>query len=257
MIKAVFFDFDDTLFLHSIADIPQSARCALRLLHEKGIKCILCTGRHKLELTCYENIKNVFFDALITLDGQLIYDGQWNELFSAPLEKRTADALLGLFGEGDYPVKLVERDRMFINYIDDYVVNSQIVINTVVPEVGECGDKPLFQAVAYVDETGERVFRERMPDAYIARWSPFAVDIVSPGMSKSVGMELYLNSVGIGREETMAFGDGENDLPMMEYAGLAVAMGNAMDCIKGTADYVTDSIENDGIYNALKHFELI
>ena len=257
MIKAVFFDFDDTLFLHSIADIPQSARAALRLLHEKGIKCILCTGRHKLELTCYENIRDVFFDAFITLDGQLIYDSIWNETFSSPLEENTCRALREHFRNCVYPVKLVEKDRMFINFINDYVISSQTKINTAVPDVGVCGDKELYQAVAYVDEAGEKVLRSTMPEAYIARWSPLAVDIVSPGMSKSVGMEIYLSSAGIDRSETMAFGDGENDIPMMEYAGIGVAMGNAMDCVKSKADFVTGSAESNGIHGALKHYGII
>jgi len=55
----------------------------------------------------------------------------------------------------------------------------------------------------------------------------------------------------------MAIGDGENDLDMMEFAGISVAMGNAVPSVKAAADYVTDDVDHDGIYNALKHFNLI
>ena len=55
----------------------------------------------------------------------------------------------------------------------------------------------------------------------------------------------------------MAFGDGENDISMLEFAGIGVAMGNAGDEVKAIADYVTDSVDDDGIEKALVHFGLI
>ena len=55
----------------------------------------------------------------------------------------------------------------------------------------------------------------------------------------------------------MAFGDGGNDIEMLRYAGTGVAMGNADDAVKAAADYVTTSVDDDGIMNALKHFGLI
>ena len=59
------------------------------------------------------------------------------------------------------------------------------------------------------------------------------------------------------REEIIAFGDGGNDVDMLEYAGIGVAMGNAGEDVKAAADYVTTAIDDDGIFNALKHFNVI
>ena len=59
------------------------------------------------------------------------------------------------------------------------------------------------------------------------------------------------------RSEIMAFGDGENDIDMLQFAGVGVAMGNADEKVKAMADYVTDTVENDGIEKALRHFGLI
>ena len=67
----------------------------------------------------------------------------------------------------------------------------------------------------------------------------------------------YLDENGLKREEIMAFGDGENDIDMLKFAGIGVAMGNASDEVKAAADYVTDSVDADGIAKALKHFGLI
>ena len=62
---------------------------------------------------------------------------------------------------------------------------------------------------------------------------------------------------GLTKEEIIAFGDGENDLEMLAFAGVGVAMGNADEEVKEVADYVTTEIDDDGIWNACKHFKLI
>ena len=66
-----------------------------------------------------------------------------------------------------------------------------------------------------------------------------------------------LDYFGMDVSETMSFGDGGNDIPMLQYAHIGVAMGNATDNVKEIADYVTTSVDEDGIANALKHFGVI
>ncbi|XJR89701.1 HAD hydrolase family protein [Elizabethkingia anophelis] len=75
--------------------------------------------------------------------------------------------------------------------------------------------------------------------------------------SKQVGIEVFCKHYGIDVSQTMAFGDGGNDITMLKYVALGVAMGNANPEVKEIADYVTDDIDNDGILKALKHFEVI
>ena len=72
-----------------------------------------------------------------------------------------------------------------------------------------------------------------------------------------VGIKQYLEENDILPQETMAFGDGENDIEMLEAAGIGIAMGNADDIVKKSADYVTDSVDDDGIGKALRHFQII
>jgi hydroxymethylpyrimidine pyrophosphatase-like HAD family hydrolase len=72
-----------------------------------------------------------------------------------------------------------------------------------------------------------------------------------------VGIQRYLEMIGVTQEEIIAFGDGHNDAEMLRFAGIGVAMGNAEDDTKAVADFVTADIDDDGIYKALKHFELI
>ena len=71
------------------------------------------------------------------------------------------------------------------------------------------------------------------------------------------GIQRYLDVLGIQPEEIIAFGDAENDLEMIRFAGIGVAMGNAEESVKAIADFVTADIDDDGIEKALKHYNLI
>ena len=71
------------------------------------------------------------------------------------------------------------------------------------------------------------------------------------------GIQRYLDVLGIQPEEIIAFGDAENDLEMIRFAGIGVAMGNAEEPVKAIADFVTADIDDDGIEKALKHYNLI
>ena len=77
------------------------------------------------------------------------------------------------------------------------------------------------------------------------------------GGGKVVGIRKYLEMNDILPEEIIAFGDAENDMEMIAFAGIGVAMGNAKDCVKECADYVTADVDDDGILKALQHFGLI
>ena len=88
-------------------------------------------------------------------------------------------------------------------------------------------------------------------------WHPLFCDIGRIGGGKDVGMDAVLSRLGIPLEQTMAFGDGENDLEMLRHAAIGVTMGNSSQTVKNAADYVTDSVDEDGIANALAHFGLI
>ena len=89
------------------------------------------------------------------------------------------------------------------------------------------------------------------------RWHPDFVDIISPGGGKDQGMDAILDFFGISLEDTMAFGDGENDIPMLVKAGVGVAVANAKDNVKAAADYIAPSVDEDGVAEALRHFSVI
>lgn len=99
--------------------------------------------------------------------------------------------------------------------------------------------------------------RELMPDCVSMRWHPLFTDVIAAGVSKSIGIDKVLAYEGLSLEDAMAFGDGGNDLSMIQHVPYGVAMGNACDELKAIANYVTDDVDHDGIAKALYHFGLI
>ena len=93
-----------------------------------------------------------------------------------------------------------------------------------------------------------------MPHSHAQRWTQDFVDIVSDTVDKALGMEVMARHFGFGLDETMAVGDGANDLPMLRRAAIGVAMGNAPDEVKRCARFVTSDVDADGLQRALERF---
>lgn len=96
-----------------------------------------------------------------------------------------------------------------------------------------------------------------MPNTISARWHPEFTDITVKGANKGNALKTVAKQLGLCLEECMAIGDGGNDLTILKAAGIGVAMGNATDEVKAAADYVTTSVDEDGIKLAMKHFGII
>ena len=115
----------------------------------------------------------------------------------------------------------------------------------------------VLQLTPFFDADYEAQLMARIPQCVSGRWHPAFTDITASGADKGQGMLTMAARVGFDPECTMAFGDGGNDLSMIVTAGIGVAMGNALDSLKEAANYVTTSVDDHGIRNALRHFGLI
>ena len=256
MIKCVFFDVDGTLLSHRTGCVPASTICALQKLQKAGLLVIMATGRHRLELEELP-MEQFPFDGYVTLNGQLIFDRNWNLLQEYPIVGEAKKCLIEIFDNRSVPIILVEKDQIYINYVDDYVRKVQHDILSSVPQVGHYSGENIFLAVAYVSKEMEKTFSEQLTQLCVTRWHDQAIDITPADGGKVRGIKYYLEMNRISQKETMVFGDSENDIEMLRYAEVGVAMGNSVDAVKREADYVTADIDNDGIWKALVEYGLI
>lgn len=256
MIKAAFFDIDGTLFSHTIHAIPESTKRTVKLLREKGIKVFIATGR-SLKETKRVPLGDMKFDGYVTLNGQICLDAEEKILFEAPIKGEDGAYLLDAFVNKKFPLAIVEKDRIYINYIDDSVIRAQKSVNIPLLPIKEYQGAPIYQFIGYMnrEETGK--IAPKIPNCKITRWYDEGIDIISKDGGKANGIQKVLEFYGMTKEEIIAFGDSDNDMDMLEFAGIGVAMGNAEESVKAVADYVTTDIDEDGIWNACKHFELI
>ena len=256
MIKVVFFDVDGTILSHTKNIVTPVMLSAFEKLKKNNIRCVLATGRHMLELALLP-VRDLEFDGYITINGQLCLDDQKQIYYGSPITGTGKKNLLRLFEEKAFPIILVESDRMYINFVNEHVKAVQDAIFTAVPPVGVYTGGEIYLSSIFVDATREQQLREALADCRMIRWHEGAVDIISPTGDKTAGISQYLKKYHIEPHETMAFGDGENDIEMLRFAGIGVAMGNADNRVKQSADYITASVDDDGVEKALRHFGLL
>ncbi|MBR2595433.1 MAG: Cof-type HAD-IIB family hydrolase [Solobacterium sp.] len=255
-IKAIFFDVDGTLMSHKQNDVPISTRRALHELRMRGIKTVVATGRHMIEFSKLP-VSDIQFDGYLTLNGNLMLDASRKVYAGTPIDKGEMEVLSRIFTAKRIPFVMIGENDRYINYINETVIKTQRETKGTVPEVGGYTGENVYQILAFVPEHEKQLLDDLLDECSITSWNDTGIDIIPKGGGKSAGIQKFLDEQGMDRSEIMAFGDGENDIEMLKFAGIGVAMGNAGDAVKAAADYVTDSVDNCGIEKALRHFGLI
>ena len=255
-IKAVFFDVDGTLLSHSQNDVPESTRRALHELRAKGIQTVVATGRHMIEFSKLP-VFDIPFDGYLTLNGNLLLDANRKVYAGTPIDRGEMEVLAQIFRAKRIPFVLIGENERYINYVNDTVVQTQAETKGTIPDIGSYAGEQVYQILAFVPEHQKELLDELLDECSVTSWSDTGIDIIPKNGGKSAGIQRFLEEQGLERGEIMAFGDGENDVEMLRFAGIGVAMGNASDPVKAAADYVTDTVDNDGIEKALRHFGLI
>ena len=152
---------------------------------------------------------------------------------------------------------------MFVTEVNDRVQAVSDLIEIPVPPVvsiEEARGKDILQIMGYFTAEEEKetdIFGKVLTHCEPMRWYPLFADIIARGNSKSHGIDQMLAYYGIDLKDTMAFGDGGNDIPMLKHVGMGIAMGNAAPHIQAAADYITTSVDEEGIMQALKHFHIL
>lgn len=254
MIKAAFFDVDGTLMTtsHTMLD---STRRALETMRERGIRTIVATGRPSYELPSY---LDGLFDTYVCLNGQYCSDAE-GVYRDCPLDDADVQAVAAQVRKGVFDALALQRDSCFATRLTQRVLDTARALNQSyeVKDLDEQLHLPIYQFCAFVDSADEHLVRDVAHGVRLTRWTELFCDVIPAQGGKGAGIQATLERYGLAPEDTIAFGDGENDLSMFELCGTSVAMGNAWDVVKEHADYVTDDCDSDGVWNACRHFGLV
>lgn len=259
-IKALFFDIDGTLVSFKTHKIPQTTVEALEQAKRNGVEVYISTGRPKMIINNLGQIAHLI-DGYVTANGACCFveDALVSMHAIQPSDVRK---ILDAANRDGYPAVVVGERRIAIHHYTDEVyeifckglgVDSHVFLS----DVEDLGDEAILQVTPFCTVEQEALLVPTLKNCTSGRWHPAFTDITAGGADKGRGLHAMADYLGLNIAETMAFGDGGNDISIVKAAGVGVAMGNAGDELKLVADYVTTSVDSDGVKNALEKYGII
>lgn len=267
MYKLLVLDLDGTL-TNSQKKITGKTKEAIRKAQEKGIKVVLASGRPTYGIVPLAN--ELRLDTLggyiLSYNGGEIIDWKTKEVLHArQLDPQVLPYLYKSAKKNDFAIITYQNQFIITESPDDIYVHKEAFLNKM--EI-----KKVENFLSYVDypvskclitgESEQLIVLEKEMNHYLKgtmgvfRSEPFFLELVPNGIDKAQSLGILLEKLGMTADEMMACGDGFNDLSMIQFAGLGVAMGNAQLIVRQQADFITLSNEEDGVAHVVERFLL-
>lgn len=276
-IKLVALDLDGTLFDNS-SRISKRNLTAIRSITDKGIHVVISTGR-PFEGIPFDQIKGTGINYAITANGSGIYEISTGKcLYENAMDEELVTPILNFLltrdihmdafigGKGYTPVQCVETAQKLTvpSSIKNYIITTRTRLDNILQFIHENQLKVQKMTLNfYPAADGTLIDRETVRKFLVSNPSITTVcggynnlEFTRADANKGVGLRKLTEILGVNPDATMAIGDTENDLAIIEAAGIGVAMGNATDAVKARADYVTTTNTKDGVAAAIEHFIL-
>lgn len=265
--KLLVLDLDGTL-TNSKKEITQQTKDTLIKAQEAGLKVLLASGRptygvaplaNELELQKYEGY-------ILAYNGGEIIDWKTRKLmYEKQLDSDLLPYLYRCAKENDFAIVTYENEYVLTEKPDDEYVLKEALLNVMkikkVDNFLEAVKHPIIKCLIVGEPTRlaqlEKEMYEKLKDRMgVFRSEPYFLELVPKGIDKAQSLSVLLEEIGMTKGEMIAIGDGFNDLSMIQYAGLGIAMKNAQDVVKQAADFITLSNDEDGVAYAVKKFYL-
>ncbi|MBR1425651.1 HAD family hydrolase [bacterium] len=260
MIKLVATDIDGTILPYSGEFSSKTKEC-IQKLSKLGVKVVLVTGR--MHSSAIPLAKQLGLNTpIISYQGGLIKNFEGKTLYQSDLHSNYAKEIILWARKNNVHLNLYIDDKLYVEH-DNETIRQYIkgkFVDYTVCSFDDLEIKDVNKLLAIDIHNPERVttwvkiLKSKYPDLYIVKSTPYFCEIGSGDAKKSVGVEFLCKMWGIKKEEVLTIGDQNNDIDLVQAGGIGVAMGNATDELKSCADYITDTVENDGFVKAVEKF---
>lgn len=264
-IKLAIFDIDGTLLKWGSNLIEASTVNAIHKLRENGVEILVATGRSFYFIK--PHVREVLdCDYYVTINGGCLLNHQGEILNEHPIHNEDVEFITRIVDKYQASMALKTSKEMvvyrdydhFTKFYGSSIESSHLFIDDSIHRDFHKRVESAKGCFAYSEKRKEMMEElNENPHLLIHDVGDYGMDIFSIESDKIHGIEEVLNMAHITWENTIAFGDANNDLAMIEKAKIGVAMGNGTDELKAVADFVTKNVDEGGIAYALKHFYLI
>lgn len=270
--KLICIDMDGTL-LNDNHEVSEENKIALKNAIDKGIKIAITTGRSFIAASQYAEVLGIKA-SIIASNGTYIREKDEDKvIYKHPFNREQFNKVCDVIEKYDIKKYFNTYNTMITNAEPPenhgYVISNKIAPDNLQVKFGIHKDFREAYDI-YIDEILKAIIitedsellakiKEELQEAgglevVSSGWQN--VEVMAEGTSKGKGVKAFGEILGIGKEEIMCIGDNENDISMLTYAGLGVAMGNATEEVKELADYITDTNNNSGVAKAINKFTL-
>ena len=247
-IKIIFFDIDGTLIDMHRKQISGKMLETLIRLKKRNILLCIATGRTPITLPHIEGIE---FDAFLTFNGSYCYTKE-QDIFSSPIPADDVQTIIQNAASINRPVSIASKDRIAANGRDrdlvEYYAFAKLDVE-VAENFEQLSHSEIYQIMLGCREADYPHLLRNTEQAKITAWWDRAADIIPAGSGKGIGVDKILAYYHLDRSQALAFGDGNNDLEMLQAVGCGVAMENGSARLKAAADDLCGHVAEDGIYH--------
>ncbi len=260
MIKMVATDIDGTIVKWDTG-FSENVKNCIKKMTARGVKVVLVTGRmHSATIPIAIELR--LNTPIVSYQGGLIKDFSGNTLYQQNLPDKKAKEIIKWARKNDIHLNLYLDDKLYVEKDNDFVkryTDGKFVTYTVC-SFDDLVIKNVNKLLAIDYNDASRVtgwvteLQKKYPELYIVKSTPYFCEIGSPDAKKSNGVKFLAERWGIKQDEILTIGDQDNDIELLKAGGVRVAMGNATPELKACADYITETVENDGFVKTMEKF---
>lgn len=265
--KLLVLDLDGTL-TNTRKEVTAHTRTTLIKAQEQGLKIVLASGRPTYGIAPLANLLQLdkYEGYVLSYNGGEIIDWKTGELlYKNLLDPEVLPYLYQCANDNHFAIVTYDGEYVLTEYPDDEYVLKEALLNVMkikkVDNFLKAVQHPIAKCLIVGEPTRLAVLEKEMYNHLhdrmgVFRSEPYFLELVPKGIDKAQSLAVLLKEIGMIKDEMIAVGDGFNDLSMIKYAGLGVAMSNAQEVVKENADFITLSNEEDGVAHVVEKFIL-